>query len=106
MTDFRRFPKVRDSQSWDREARVVLNNALAGKMNVGQEKTLTASSATTTLSDPLITTASVISLMPMTANAVAALAGLYFDAPTTGQVVMHHANNAQVDKTFRYTVLG
>lgn len=86
--------------------RGVINNAMSGKLNVVQEVTLTANSATTTLTDDLITQASFIGLMPMSANAAAALANVYFDATTTGSVTINHANNAQTDRTFRYAILG
>ena len=46
MTDFRQYPKVRLNQSWDIPARTVLNNAMAGKLNVVGELVLTAGSAT------------------------------------------------------------
>ncbi len=106
MTDYRQFPKVDVRQMPDPLARAVVNNAIAGKMNVVQEITLTANSATTTLSDDLITEGSFIGLMSMSANAAAALANIYFDATTTGSVTINHANNAQTDRTFRYAVLG
>lgn len=106
MTDYRKFPQLRDAIPWGREAIQIINRAIAGKMNVAQEVTLTANAATTTLTDDLITTASVIGLMPMSANAAAALSTTSFSAPTRGSVVINHANNAQVDKTFRYSVLG
>lgn len=106
MTEFRQYPKVRLNQPWDILARTIQNNAVSGKLNVVGELTLTAGAATTTLSDPLITRASCLSLMPLTGNAAAALPTLYFDPTDSGVVVIHHANNAQTDRTFRYIVMG
>lgn len=106
MTDSRRYPKVRLNQPWDILARTVLNNAVSGKLNVVGELTLAAGAPTTTLNDPLITRASFVGLMPLTANASAAMATLYFDPTASGSVVIHHTNNAQVDRQFRYAIMG
>jgi len=106
MTDFRRYPKVRLNQPWDILARTVLNNAMAGKLNVAGEFVLTAGSATSVLNDALITRASCVTLMPLTANAASALSTLYFDATGSGSVVIRHANNGQTDRSFRYAIIG
>ncbi len=106
MSTLRLFPKLRLNQPWDLQARAVVNNAVAGKLNVLGEVTLDANAASTALNDPLITQASFIGLMPMSANAAAALAELYFAPSVTGGVVIAHANNSQADRTFRYAILG
>jgi hypothetical protein len=106
MIEARRYPKVRLNQPWDLLARTVLNNAVSGKLNVVGDLTLAVNAATTTLADPAITRASFIGLMPMTANAADALATLHFDPTGSGSVVVHHANNAQTDRAFRYFVIG
>lgn len=86
----------------------ILNRLLRGKINsVGAVTfTLAANVATTTLSDVNIGGPSFIEFMPMTANAAAERATLYYDTPLKGSVVVHHANNAQTDRTFTYVVLG
>lgn len=106
MIEARRYPKVRLNQPWDLLARTVLNNAVSGKLNVVGELTLLANAATTTLTDPAITRASFVGLMPMTANAASALASLYFDQTDSGSVVVRHANNALTDRRYRYVVIG
>ena len=106
MTDFRQYPKVRLNQPWDILARTVLNNAMSGKLNVVGELVLAAGAATTTLNDPLITRGGCVSLMPLTANAANAAAGLYFEPTNSGSVIVHHANNGQTDRRFRYTIVG
>lgn len=83
-----------------------VNSVLNGKTNNVNDVTLTASSATTTLTNPLITPDSHISFTPLTANAAAALAGLYVSARGAGTATLTHANNAQVDKSFTYCVIG
>jgi len=87
-----------------REIAGVLNNVLSGKLNNSGSLTLTANAATTTVSDQRIGSNSVILLMPTTANASAALGGLYFDTFDNGFCTAHHANNAQTDRSFRYVV--
>jgi hypothetical protein len=106
MTGARQYPKVRLNQPWDILARAVLNNAMSGKLNVVGELVLAAGASTTTLNDPLITRASCVSLMPLTANAASALATLRFDPTESGSVVVHHTNNSQTDRRFRYLVVG
>lgn len=85
--------------------RTVLSLAMTGKLNVLGSVTLTANSATTTLTDDLIDDSSAIFLAPRTANAKAE--GIpYYDNPTAGSVVLNHANNAQTDRTYDYGVIG
>lgn len=67
--------------------------------------TLTANAASTTVVHSSINADVVISLMPTTANAAAALGTTYI-VPAKGQFVINHANNAQVDKTFAWAVAG
>ncbi len=87
-----------------------LQRVFRGKHRVASHNavTLEAGGTTTTLADELITAESVIALMPMTANAAAALASTFVLAAdiTPGQAVITHANNAQTDRTFRYSVHG
>lgn len=83
-----------------------VNQILKGRTNNVGDVTLTANSATTTLLNPLITPDSHISLRALTANAAAALGGLYVSARAAGTATLTHANNAQVDKTFTYTIHG
>lgn len=77
--------------------------------NVG-EVTLTANAASSTISDIRISKQSVISFLPRTANAAAELANgtMYIlkANQTTGSAVVTHANNAQTDREFLYSVVG
>ncbi len=99
-------PFNEDEAAHRREIASVLNNAMQGKLNNTGTMTQTANAATTTLTDPRIGANSAILLMPHTANAAAALAVTYFTAFADGSCTMNHANNAQVDKTFTYVVVG
>lgn len=89
-----------------RQLALVVSNVLAGKMNNTGSLTITASAATTTLTDPRIGAYSLIFLMPTSSNAAAALPNIYYDTFAKGSCVVHHANNAQADRTFRYAVIG
>lgn len=89
-----------------RQLALVANNLNAGKMNNTGTLTVTANVATTTLTDPRIGANSTILLMATTANAAAALANVYFDTFVKGSCTVHHANNAQTDRIFKYAVIG
>jgi hypothetical protein len=88
----------------------VLNRVLSGKLNNLEEVTLVANAASTTLSDPRLTVNSFISFDPLTANAAAEKAAgtLYVTTANRGNssFVITHANNAQVDRTFKYQIIG
>ena len=95
-----------DQPQWLRLIASAVNNMLQGKLLCTGTKTLTANAATTTLTDSRIGANSFISFMPTTANAAAALGGLYVSARADGSATLTHANNAQADKTFTYLVIG
>lgn len=103
---FRAFPNITPNEPWSRVAAAILQWVRNGKLNCVGEVTLTANSATTTLTDALIGPDSAILLMPMHADAAGALGGLYFSTPTTGTVTINHANTASTNKKFRYAVIG
>ena len=81
-----------------------------GRSNAFGTFTLTANAATTTVAAPNCAPESCISLMPLTAHASAEMgAGTIYIASATvtqGQFVVTHANNAQVDRTYRYAIQG
>lgn len=74
---------------------------LQGSLSAVGEVTLTANTTTTTVTHRGVSTNSVVHLMALTANAAAEGVGKLI-APTKGQFVITHANNAQTDRTFRY----
>lgn len=95
-----------DQAQWLRLIANAVNGMLQGKtLNIGTV-TLTANSATTPLVDSRIGPKSFIGFMPTTSNAAGALSGLYVTARGDGTATLNHANNAQSDKTFTYTVIG
>lgn len=105
MTVTRQRPEIQANQKWENLlTRTILNEVRRGRLNNGGEVTLTANAASTTLTDALITTNSVILLQPTTANAASALANVYFGAPTPGSVTINHSNTATVDRSYRYAI--
>lgn len=88
----------------------VVNRALAGKINAIGEITLTANAATTVLTDPRLTTGSLIKFDPMTANAATELCGATMYVLTAnrrnGEFTITHANNSQTDRAFKYLIIG
>lgn len=96
-------------QAWSRmwATRVqAMVNVLLRKLNCAADLTLAANAATTTFTDARLSAFSVLTFMPVTANAAAALSGLYVTAMNTGSCVVNHANNAQTDKTYRVAFHG
>lgn len=83
-----------------------INGLIAGKLDVTGEITLTASSTTTSVVDTQFESQMVPLFVPLTANASAALGGLYVSARSNGGFTLTHASNAQTDKTFAYVRLG
>ena len=87
-----------------------VNNLLLGKMNVGGTVTLAANVATTTLTDARLGFETNVVLVPTTANAAAELGAGTLYISETGRVnesvVITHANNAQTDRTFRFSFIG
>ncbi len=86
----------------------VLNTTQLGKLNCTGSVTLVTSAATTTVTDTRIGDASVIDFMPTTANAAGEIATMYVSSrdPDNNQFVITHANNAQADRTFAYSIIG
>lgn len=84
----------------------VLNNVIKGKTNNRGEVTLAAGSGSTNVEDVNAGGNSVILLMPLTANAAAALATTYVSVQGKQGFTITHSNNSQTDRLFRYTVTG
>ncbi len=110
------FPSVATSGSDEVEHRRRLAQAInilnQGKMNAVTTLTLNANATTTTLTDARITQNSFLGFMPITANAAAALSGLFVasrmaaNGTANGTATLTHTNNAQTDKTFTVLIIG
>ena len=89
-----------------------INEILNGRISSNGAVTLTASVATTTVTDRRVGVESTILFMPLTANAAAEQGAgtMYIKTtdydPTNKQFTINHANNAQTDRTFRYLIAG
>jgi hypothetical protein len=83
-----------------------LNDLAGGRLNNGGQFTLTAGATSTTVSRLGVAAGDLIVFAPLTANAAAELYGgtMYVTSAniSKNQFVVTHANNAQVDRTFRF----
>jgi hypothetical protein len=95
-------PQERDPTRFNQAIRELVD----GRHNAFGEFTLTPGAATTLVEHPNCGLDSIPLWSPKTANAAAALATMYYSNVTRGSFVVHHANNAQVDRTFGLTVTG
>lgn len=77
-----------------------------GRNNAVDEFTLTPNATTTVVSHPNCSVDCQPQFSARTANAAAALATTWISAIDQGSFTVTHANNAQVDRTFGYTVSG
>ncbi len=93
-------------EEWVRVVTGVVNGLMDGKHNATGTVTLTASAATTTLTDASIGRNTKVIMVPTTANAAAATPYQTFPNAANGTAVMNHANNAQTDRDFGYVLQG
>ena len=98
-------PDHPDEKIHRRQLAVAINTNDDGKHGT---VTLTANAASTTITDARISYRSPVVLIPVTANAAAAVATTYYanTSRVNGSLVLTHANNAQTDRTFQYAVMG
>jgi len=101
---------ARDFNDWLRNAAPAINDLMHGHSNNSGTVTLTASVASTTLTDDRLAWSSAVVLVPTTANAAAEIGnGTLYISETgrvNGSVVITHANNVQTDRTFRFLIQG
>lgn len=85
-----------------------INQLILGNLNNTGTVTLTASAATTTVSNSRVSANSYIDFMPTSANAAAELAAgtMYVSSRNKGEFTITHANNAQTDRSFAYIHVG
>jgi hypothetical protein len=77
-----------------------------GRRNTTGSFTLAANTTITTVTHSNFGAASVPKWSPTTANAATALATTYVSSRANGSFVLTHANNAQTDRTFCYSIDG
>ena len=95
-----------DDNEHRRQIAQCLNGVMQGQLNNTVTVTLTANVATTTVTDARIGSTSILLPMPTTANAAAALGGLYVTGIAKQTAVLNHANNAQTDRTYQFAIVG
>lgn len=96
-----------DLPEWCRRLAQAVNLLIDGKSNNTGSVTLTENVTTTTVTDRRIGDGSTITFCPETANAAAELTTMYVSTRTAGaSFVLTHANNAQTDRIFKYTITG
>jgi hypothetical protein len=95
-------------EEWQRQITWIINAMLDGKHNGTGSITLTASASSTAVADSRVGTYSVINLMPLTANAAAEIGAgaVYVSSRAQGTFTIAHANNAQTDRLFQYSISG
>lgn len=106
-------PSVRyaDRDQWEINVVNALIGLANGRSNNTGTLTLTASSTTTvvTLAAGRLGNDTVVLLMPTTANAGTEYGSgnLYITTDVANkQITVHHTNNAQTDRTFKYVLVG
>jgi hypothetical protein len=96
--------------AWVKDVADIITAMQRGRHNNVGTVTLTANSATTTLTDARIAADSAVIIVPTTANASAEIgAGTLHISEigrVNGSIVITHANNAQADRTYRYAIMG
>jgi len=87
---------------------IAVQRVMRGQTNNAGTVTLTANQATTTVTDERVGANTKIMFFPTTANAAAehAAGGMYTSAKATGSFTVTHANNAQSDRSFDYSLSG
>jgi hypothetical protein len=91
-----------------RKVALVVNEALLGKTNnTIRELTLAANATETVIENDRYCYSTVVTLMPKTASAAAALAaGAVYITATNGSITIHHDASPDEDRTFGAVLVG
>lgn len=84
---------------WANRVVTSLNIAMA-KVNSGATLTLVNGAASTDMIDARLSAFSVLTFMPLTANAAAIAGGIWVTNRKKGAATVHHANTANTDQDF------
>lgn len=99
------FPGLKqDGSDTDQQQANVVNNMLLGKINATLEITLAVGAATTTVDDSRIYEKSALVFCAKTSNAAAA--PMTFYTAVKGEATLHHASNANTDRTGVLLIIG
>lgn len=83
-----------------------INALIGGRLDALGTLTLAAGVTSTVVNDPAFISSQVPLLVPTTANAAAALSGLYVSARAPGSFTLTHASAGTTDRTYLYVRLG
>lgn len=105
-----RYPSkiIANTHSFIKELADIVKNCVDGRTNNTGEVTLTPSTTTTNVKNILCNENSVVLLYPITANAAADVgaAGSVYVVAGDQEFTIHHPSDADIDKTFRYVIIG
>lgn len=93
------------TENYIRKIVLSVNLLMSGKSNNVGEVTLTPSATTTTVSDNNVNPNSAVILQPITEHAADHFVDTWVIAGDKSFVI-HHNNNSQTDRTFKYIVVG
>lgn len=93
-----------DEKEHRRKLAEAIRRIFEGRVEWSMPVTLTANSATTTVSHPRLRSDSHLSFMPTTSNAAGGVGGLYVSSQGDGTATLTHANNAQTDRVFNVLI--
>lgn len=100
-------PVFTNDEQWKRQTAAWMQEANQGRLANTGIVTLQAGASSTTISDDRVGVDSFIGLMPRTANAAAEHgAGSIYILTAKQSFTIAHANNAQTDRIFVYSILG
>jgi len=87
---------------------LAIQQLAAGRSNATGTMTLAAGATSTTVTDNNCASGSVVIPIPTTANAAAELGNgtMYQSSTANKSFTFTHANNAQIDRTFKYAIVG
>jgi len=95
-----------DKEEWLRQIALSINLLIDGQSNAIGEFTLLDGEVSTVVNDSRVGANARIFLMPITANAAAAIPTTFISSIGKQTFTISHANNAQTDKTFKYGIIG
>jgi hypothetical protein len=84
----------------------IIRQLLEGRTNNVGTVTLTSSAGSTTITSTLIGPNSTLLFSPLTANAASQMTLLRTSTVGAGTATVTHGNNANIDQTFNFVVIG
>lgn len=95
-----------DTGRWLYDIASRVNEMIDGRSNAIGEVTLNPNDTSTTVDDLRVGVDSRILLMPTTPNAAAGITTTYIYTVTKQSFTIIHTNTAQIDRTFKYAIVG